>query len=220
MDSTSRMYSTSMYSTSKVFLIVVLALALRTAGFAQALTGTPFSADMTMKASANGPGVSGKVYFDAPKWRMDMNSQGHQAMMIFDATNKIGYMVMTEQKMYMEVHVDRPGRGPQMPKAKPMDPENPCGNDANMECKKAGTETINGRATDKWEFTSKDGQGENYTAWVDRKLHFPIKTQESNGSSMELSNIQEGKQAGTLFEIPAGFTKFDMSSVPGMPRRQ
>jgi hypothetical protein len=55
---------------------------------------------------------------------------------------------------------------------------------------------------------------------VDRKLHFPIKTQESNGSSMELSNIQEGKQAGTLFEIPAGFTKFDMSSVPGMPRRQ
>ena len=202
----------------RTLLLAALALALMVpAAFAQpALTGTPFSADMNMTTKGERGVMNGKLYAGQGKWRMDMQMQGQQAMMIFDASSQVGYMLMPAQKMYMEVHADRPGMGPRLPKAKPMDPSNPCADNPDMTCTKVGKEMVNGRSTDRWEFTSKKDKDNTYTAWVDEKLHFPIKTQTSEGEGMELSNIQEGPQPASLFEIPSGYTKFDMGGMRGM----
>jgi hypothetical protein len=35
----------------------------------------------------------------------------------------------------------------------------------------------------------------------------------SDGSTMELLNIKEGPQSPSLFEVPAGYQKFDMSNM-------
>jgi hypothetical protein len=44
-----------------------------------------------------------------------------------------------------------------------------------------------------------------------------VKTDDLNGG-IELHNIQEGSQPASLFEIPAGYTKFDMGAM--MRQRQ
>jgi len=48
--------------------------------------------------------------------------------------------------------------------------------------------------------------------WLDPKLRFPVKWEGKNGSG-ELRNIQEGSQPSSLFEIPSGYTKFDMGAM-------
>ena len=149
---------------------------------------------------------------------MDMNAAGHQTEMINDLAAKTSYMIMPQQKMYMEFHAGAMGpMGRQrMPDLKPAyDPNNPCANEQGVTCKKVGTETLNGRVCDKWEFTSASG---NHTAWLDQKLHFPIKTLSSDGGGMEMSNIKEGTQDASLFEVPAGYQKFDPSMMGRPPR--
>ncbi|HLV89342.1 MAG TPA: hypothetical protein VKV39_20320 [Candidatus Sulfotelmatobacter sp.] len=79
-------------------------------------------------------------------------------------------------------------------------------------CTKIGSDTVGGRSTVKYEGVSK--QGEKHHFWVDSKLHCVIKTDGSNG--IELQNIKEGAQPASLFEIPAGYTKFDMSMMQQM----
>jgi hypothetical protein len=82
-----------------------------------------------------------------------------------------------------------------------------------MTCKNLGTETVNGRSCDKWLLTSKNGSST--TTWVDQKLHFPIKTQTSEGNSFQLINIKEGDQPASLFAPPSGYRKIDLGSMMG-----
>jgi hypothetical protein len=84
-------------------------------------------------------------------------------------------------------------------------------------CHKAGTETVNGRSCVKYEGTN--ANGETGTVWLDPKLRFPVKWQGKNSETWELRNIEEGSQPASLFEIPAGYTKFDMGGMGGMPQR-
>ena len=57
----------------------------------------------------------------------------------------------------------------------------------------------------------KDGSVSN--VWVDQKLRFPIKTV-TKEDTWELTNIEEGEPAATLFVIPAGYRKIDLSGMP------
>ncbi len=77
-----------------------------------------------------------------------------------------------------------------------------------------GNEQVNGRSTVKYEGT--DSKGEKGSVWLDSKVRFPIKWQGKDGSG-ELQNIQEGPQPASLFEIPAGYNKFEMPQ--GMMQR-
>jgi hypothetical protein len=136
---------------------------------------------------------------------------------ITDASTKTTYVVMHERHMYMEMHSGAQNpmqRGPKMPDLKSYDPSNPCANDPDTTCKNEGTETVDGRATDKWVFTNKK-DGDVNTSWIDKKLHFPIKTLTNDGSEMDLTNIQEGAQPESTFEVPAGYQKFDMGGMMG-----
>jgi outer membrane lipoprotein-sorting protein len=69
---------------------------------------------------------------------------------------------------------------------------------------------VNGRATVKYEGIN--SAGESSTVWIDPKLGFPLKWQRKN-SGGEIRNIQEGPQPDSLFEVPPGLTKMDMSGM-------
>jgi outer membrane lipoprotein-sorting protein len=172
-----------------------------------------FSADMVItgiKGMATSE-ATGKLYYGGTRMRVDMESAGHQSEVITDLPTKTSFIIMPEQRMYMEQKlgdtlVHRSG-----PEWKPYDPDNPCANQEGATCKKAGTESVNGRMCDKWLITGKDGKTK--TVWIDQKNHIPIRTVTSEGTTMEFKNIQEGVQSASLFEIPSGYTKLDIGNI-------
>lgn len=205
-------------NTRKILLAYVVVVALSVSAAAQIWAGIPqFSADMKV-SGRGGPDMNGKLYFGGQKTRLEMNGSGRDVIMIADATKKVSYMVMPQQHMYFEMSTaagPMRGRGPRMPDAKPLDPTNPCAAEPDMTCKKVGTETVNGRSCDKWEFTGKTDPSKNHTAWIDQKLHFPIKNIGAAGEVWELQNLKERPQEASLFEVPSGYQKMDMGGMMG-----
>ena len=179
-----------------------------------------FSADVTSQRQSN-TSVN-KLYSSDNKVRFEVqtgNAMGPSALILDEAQHKY-IMLMAERHMYM----DAPA-----PMVKPLitqfwrvqDPNDACsqwkniaqqaGTDQNWgSCTKLGSDTVNGRETVKYEGVSK--KGEKTHVWVDTKLHCVIKTDESSGG-FELKNIQEGSQPASLFEVPSGYTKFDMGAM-------
>jgi hypothetical protein len=78
-----------------------------------------------------------------------------------------------------------------------------------------GSDSLNGRSSVKYEGVS--NQGEKSHIWVDTKLRCVVKTDEAAGG-FELRNIREASQPASLFEVPAGYTKFDMGGMMRQPR--
>jgi outer membrane lipoprotein-sorting protein len=167
-----------------------------------------FSSDMRF-ASPKGMSGTGKLYFAGQKVRMEMNAQGHNSIMISDQSRKIAYVVMPQQKMYMEMSTDKPGpqRGPDW---QAYDAANPCRSLRDTTCEKIGTEVVDGRMCNKWKFA---GSSSSRTVWIDQKNGIPIKSLMSDGTTMELTNIKEGPQSASLFEVPAGYQKMDMGNM-------
>lgn len=178
--------------------------------FLRAQAPPQFKADMQM--SGGGSNMQGKVYFSGGKVRMEMDMEGHNQAMIVDPAKSVLYMLMPEDKMYMEMSANAPGPM-KTPKVEAMDPANPCGSKGITTCKKIGTETVNGYASEKWEFLQ---EGQKYTAWIATKLRIPIKTMGADGTAMEFRNIVEGEQPANLFVVPAGYEKMDMGGMGGM----
>jgi len=82
-------------------------------------------------------------------------------------------------------------------------------------CTKMGSDSLNGRSSVKYEGVS--NKGEKSHIWVDTKLRCVVKTDEAAGG-FELRNIHEASQPASLFEVPAGYTKFDMGGMMKQPR--
>jgi hypothetical protein len=195
-----------------IMAVVLLAATL----FAQVPHLTPFSADMqmaSMQANAVNRDMSGKIYVGQSAMRMDMNGDaGHQVNIITTFAANIVDIIMPQQHMYMEHRAgENPmRRGPDTADMHPYDPKNPCASDPGTTCKDLGTETVNGRTTNHWQVTHKDGSVSD--VWIDNSLHFPIKTV-SGGTTWQLTNVKEGPQDASLFQVPAGFRKMDISGM-------
>ncbi len=188
-----------------------------------------FSADVVSNKQGNG-GLS-KIYSTKDKARWEVQEKnpgmGPTALIVDEVQNK--WLVLMEQRhMYMDSlpmmmkspvitqfwHVsDVNDACPQWKKIAEQ-----AKTDKNWgSCTKVGGDTLNGRSTVKYEGVSTKGDKAYY--WVDTKLKCVIKADSGSGS-FELRNIQEGSQPASLFEIPAGYTKFDMGSMGGMQRPQ
>lgn len=76
-----------------------------------------------------------------------------------------------------------------------------------------GNEQYAGRSVEKWDMVSvpTDGAVQTVTQWYDPKLKIAIRQEFPGGLVSEISNIQEGAQADSLFAVPAAYTKI---SVP------
>jgi len=160
-----------------------------------------FSADMV---STTKEGVfTGKIYVAKEKTRMEMP----QAITITRVDKSVVWILMPEQKMYME---------------QPLKPENIAASTDKMpgeiERKHLGTETVDGKKTKKYRIVYTAGnKRETIFQWVDTDSGFPIKTAAEDGSwIMEYKNLKTGKQPDTLFEIPAGYQKMSFG-IPSIP---
>jgi hypothetical protein len=162
--------------------------------------GVQFSADMVQNAGGK---TSKMRYFQGDqKLRMEMKSDdGQSATSIIDIKARRMLQLMPEEKMYMEM----PLGGQFTAWATDEKTQNEY-----YDMKPAGTETINGYLCDKYNLIPKKQGLEKSTTWISRKLGYPIKTV-SASHSMELTNIREGAQPASLFEVPKGYQK-----MPGM----
>ena len=180
-----------------------------------------FSADVINKKTDN-QGVK-KLYAGNGKERFEVAS-GNPMMgptaVILDESQKKYVVLMTERRMYMDApptmaralitqfwHVqDVNDACPQWRKTAEQ-----AGTLKNWgSCTKVGSDTLKGRSAVKYEGVS--SKGEKGYIWVDTKLHCVVKTDDTEGG-IELRNIQEGSQPANLFEVPAGYTKFDMGAM-------
>jgi len=200
--------------------VVILVLAL--AG-AAVLAQEDFSADI-VNTKDNGDQNRVKIYVTKDKWRIEGLGQGQMGggAVITNLATRMSDVLIPDRKMYMEFPQ---GQGPvgqrlwSMYKARDIDdacsdwlklPYNQGGS-----CKKLGSETVNGRSTIKYVGTN--SKGESGTMWLDKKIAFPIKWEGQKGGG-ELQNIKEGSQPASLFEIPAGYQKFQLpAGMPNMP---
>ena len=211
-------------------LIAVALFLLSAFAYAQLPQITPFTADLqitTTNPQASVQEVTGKVYAGNGHIRMNMESGGHATALITDFATQTTDVLLIDQKMYLEHKVDALRRGPKADASgvsdslKPYDPANPCANQPDVTCKKIGVEQVSGRTCDHWEVTDKQGRVTNL--WIDQQLHLPIKAV-TKDATMLLSNIQEGQPDPSLFTIPAGYHKLDLSGMmpqgaPGPPHQ-
>lgn len=159
-----------------------------------------FSADMVMTYKGEGR-MTGKVFYKADKFRMDMKSQAGEMSTITRLDKNMAWSLMHQQKMYMEIPLNLKNR--------PMVEERMKNE---LERKQVGTETIEGYQAKKYLITYKEGEAKRQIyQWITDKYSFPIKTAATDGSwSQEYRNIRTGPQPDSLFEVPAGYKKFQM----------
>ena len=178
-------------------------------GIAVSGNAAEFSADMIQKSPMEN--TNGKVFVKGEKFRQEMNMGGQNHIMIFQKDKGVVWVLMPQQKMYMEMSA---GGQQNMAPATPEDMEK-------MGDKKyLGEEKVNGYKCKKYRYTSSDPSVGTTTMWISKKLNFPIKTEMKGSSgpmSMEYKNIQEKKLPDSLFNIPAGYQKMSMPSMPKMP---
>lgn len=184
---------------------------------AGAVAQSDFSADVfdTQKSDS----VSqAKIYVAKEKIRVEPAKKDPRTggSVIMDLAAGTTTVLMDQQHMYMELPVQMAAQRNAYNFFRAGDVENACsawlstGKNKGGSCHKVGSETVNGHSAIKYEGTN--ASGDSGTFWIDPKIAFPIKWQNKN-SSGELRNIQEGSQPGSLFEVPAGYTKFDMGSM-------
>lgn len=182
-----------------------------------AIAQTEFSAEIVDTQKSDNSSKA-KIYMAKDKIRIEStanNARGGGAM-IMNLATQTSTVLMDQQHMYMEMPAQMGNQRIVYNFFRTGDVENACSDWAQQAknkggtCHKVGSDTINGRSTVKYEGTN--ASGESSTFWIDPKLRFPVKWQGKN-SGGELHNIQEGAQPTSLFEIPAGYTKFDTGGM-------
>jgi hypothetical protein len=102
----------------------------------------------------------------------------------------------------------------------PVDPDAPCrqwqtvaavtkfsGPREAWQCTASGKERVDGRDTVRYLAVAPDGHP--YDIWIDPTVKFPVKIRAEVHAVITVTDIQEGPQPPTAFEIPAGFSKFN-----------
>ncbi|MDD5593468.1 MAG: DUF4412 domain-containing protein [Candidatus Margulisbacteria bacterium] len=189
-------------SNKTLWLSVILSVVLAGSALAR-----DFSADAVTKTKRET--FQSKIYFSGDnKFRMEMQKAGMRSISIGRLDKKIMWMIMPDTKMYMEMSMpDQQARGMSAKMAGEVDR------------KKVGRENINGIGCDKYEVTipnkSTGGKDVIYQWISDDKI--PVKTEAKDGSwSTEFKNISRASQPGSLFEVPAGYTKQSMPDMSKM----
>lgn len=180
--------------------LVALGLGLVTGVFAM-----EFSADMV--SSAHGQTSTSKVFVKDQRFRTETKGQTTYSIMRGD--KQVVWMVMPDQKSYMEM---KPNPNQQSRTEEKVRGE--------VSRKLIGPETVDGHPTQKYEVTYTRGdKTEKMYQWMATDIKFPVKTAAVDGSwTMEYKNINMGSQPDSLFELPSGYKKMTMPSMPGMPK--
>jgi hypothetical protein len=177
-----------------------------------------FSADI-VQIDKNGARNSGKVHVLDGKVRIEIASFPDGFFLLDGANN--AYFIRRSNRTYMEARQSSPLTRLMVS----IDPDHPCrqwremalragsaGPDEAWQCERMKEGTVAGRPAPKYRVTASDGR-ELMSSWIDVELRFPLKVQLDDGTDISISNISTDQQPPELFEIPAGFQKFDPEAL-------
>lgn len=166
-----------------------------------------YSADWTMETEDGA--FKAKVYQAPNKERREMSDGGEKMIMITRRDKKIAWNLMPSDRMYMEMKISDP-------KVSKNDPMN-----YDVEQTTVGPDTINGVKTIKSKIIMKEKKpnGSKMAGfwWTTKegvmmKLDvISVEKGKKDRMKMELDHLKIGKQDPSLFEIPSGYSKMDMS---------
>ncbi|HXR05609.1 MAG TPA: hypothetical protein VN836_12965 [Verrucomicrobiae bacterium] len=183
-----------------------------------------FSANLELQASDSSSNLTvmpGKICFDSGKSRFEINmtevqskqippgasaqlkSMGlDQMVMVARPDKKVAYLVYPGMQSYVETGLSEAAFAT-------------TNGDYKVETTELGKETVDSHpcVKNKVVVTGKDGDKQEFTAWNATDLkNFPVKIQttEAGASTVMLfKNVSLTKPATSLFETPAGYTKYD-----------
>lgn len=208
-----RMKGLGMKNIARIGLAMIFALALPALAVAQ-----DFSADIISRA-ADGKVSKSKLYWTENRQRFDSTVElaGGKTMethMIIDLREKLIYLVEPQQKRILVNHAlqmisstSASGSAVSNPCEGLMRAINPMVVKQQFKCTRIGSESVNGRAADKWQmwFGNKPAY-----LWVDSQVKAASKWTMPDGSSGEVQNLKVGPQPASLFELPADYRRQDL----------
>jgi hypothetical protein len=152
-----------------------------------------FSADMI--STTKGKVMKSKVFMGKDKMRIEAG----EGITISRMDKKVVWILMAKDKTYMEQALDPSKAVATQEKVK-----------GEVERKLIGKEMIDGRSTDKYQIVfTRNNKKEIMLQWIAAGIPFPVKMAAGDNSwIVEYKNIKTGKQADSLFEVPAGYQKF------------
>ena len=157
-----------------------------------------FSAEQTTRKGAQS--MSGKIYFQADRWRVEMASPDGPKVAIHRLDKAVTWLLLPNR-----TYVEMPLRFDQIPQWAPKI-------QGEVGRRLVGTDKVGGRKTEKYEVTV-DVQGQKMVLyqWVAPDIKFSMKTASADGSfESAYSYVKLGQQPAQLFEVPAGYTKVSM----------
>lgn len=162
-----------------------------------------YQGDMT--TNADGQTVNARIFYGVDRFRMNMQSPQGPVAMVFNMTERTGFMLMESQRMAMRLPMERAQANFSTP------PQN-------AEFEAMGTETVNGVETTKYRVTRKDPSKDGFEgfAWVtDQRIvvrmdgtHYG--PQGASDVDMNLTNLQVGDIDDGLFVVPEGYRVMNM----------
>lgn len=174
-------------------------------GHARAQEG--FRADLEVSGGELDSPVTGVMYNNGAKTRLELSLEGQSIVMLIDRADGSTTMLMVEDKMYMQMPA---GMIPfQAPAATALNPSNPCSEPGVTECVSLGEQEINGYRAAGWEYLT---EGERWTSWIATTLSYPVRSVGADGTTINFRNISLDPLAASLFEIPS-----DFQTMPGFP---
>jgi hypothetical protein len=139
---------------------------------------------------------------DKMKFRYEMTQEGMTVVILMDLATKIGYNYLPDQNMAYKID---------MSDAELSDPTE---NSDQIIPVKVGTETIDGKSCDVYQWTY---QGTSSKEWIWKDKSLPIKTETTSSygtTTTECKNIVFGTLSNSLFELPSGV---EIVQLPGSP---
>jgi len=172
-----------------------------------------YSADMVID-SGQGTFNSKTYHALGGKDRQEMNVQGTTSIIITRQDKKVAWTLMPAQKTFMEMSLEESAQKSGSANV----------NDCDMDMSSQGDETVNGvKATkNKVSMTCPDNVKYDGTIWVTKEGIMvkmdAVTVVEGNQAhvKIDLKNLKIGTQDPGLFEVPAGYQKFNMSDISSM----
>jgi hypothetical protein len=177
-----------------------------------------FSADLV--STRNGAAISvGKLRTLNNKVRIE-TAEFPDGFFVSDGSTRVSWFARPHARIFMDARQS----SWMVQMFVPVDPNDPCqqwrsmarvagtaDQDNQWRCEHAGQETLDGRSVARFRIILSADQ--EMLGWIDPELKFPLKIRREDGTTAVVENILEAPQPAPLFEIPAGFSKFDPETL-------
>ena len=165
--------------------------------------------DQVMTASGQTQQITMQIYMkdawlsDKMKFRYEISEGGQTMIYLIDLATRTYYWYLPQEKIAYKMDMGQA-------------PENPVENAEQIIPVKVGTDTVDGKLCDVYQWTF---EGSSMKQWIWKEKSFPIRAEATTSSGttvIEYKNIVFGPLADSLFQLPAGVQIQSFSSYsPG-----